>query len=235
VGPGAVGYASEEPQGEAVALEALGLLGPTAQPATGRIVPYLMRPLEDDRDERIVRAAAAALGKIHDPNTIPALMVALSDPRRAPFAAQALGEFGTEAELAAPVLVRLVEEAPDGERNSMIRRAIREIRGKQAYRSLSKNYSGMTAEIMRRINALVRQRNVKLRRMHIDGVHDELAPELASGETVHIEFDRAVWMERREVTGRVRVTREQTELSVAEYSGIEELEREFVRVLDATG
>jgi hypothetical protein len=93
----------------------------------------------------------------------------------------------------------------------------------------------MSTVIMRRINTLAKHRTVKFRRMHIDGVHDELAPELPSGETVHVEFNRAVWVERREVTGRVRVTREDAELSVMEYSGIDALEQALIRVLDSAG
>jgi HEAT repeat protein len=231
-GPGAVGYASKEPVGEVAALGALGLLGPAAAPAIGRILPFLSRPIAHPRDEWIVRSAATALGQIQDPAAIPALMEALSDPKRAPHAARALGEFGPAAGEAAPALIEFIEESPDAKGNAIIRRAIRQISGKEAMLALPKSYDGMTTELMRKITRLAKREDVKLRRMHIDGPNDELAPELISGETVHVEFNRRIWIESRRVTGRVRVEKDGGDLSVEDYDGIQELERILIRVLN---
>jgi hypothetical protein len=231
-GPGAVGYASEEPQGEAAALEALGLLGPLAQGAVEKIIPFLSRPIKDSRDERIVRAAAQSLGRIQDTAAIPALIAALSDPARAPFIARALGEFGPKAEEAAPALIRLIEDSPDLDGNFQIRGAIRNIRGKEALDTLPKSYDGMTSELRRLVQRIAKRRQVKLRRIHVNGPREELAVDLESGPRIHVTFNRDIWVARRVVTGEMIVESNGSEDSREQYTSIGEVERQFAQALD---
>ena len=63
-GPGAVGFASAEPVGEEAALTALRHLGGAAKPALPAIRKLLERPQRTAMDERVVRAAQAAIRAI---------------------------------------------------------------------------------------------------------------------------------------------------------------------------
>jgi len=121
-----------------------------------------------------------------------------------------------------PALIRLIEESPDLVGDLQIRGAIRSIRGKEALDALPKSYDGMTSELRRLIQRLTKRRQVKLRRIHVDGPRDELAVDLESRHRIHLTFNREVWIARRVVTGEMIVELDGAEIQRERYSDIGE-------------
>ena len=91
--------------------EALGMFGEQAEEAVPYIVPILK--FSGFRLENAASQAAKALGRIKSEEAIPALIDALNNPICRADAAEALGNFGSEAKEALPVLEKLKQQQND--------------------------------------------------------------------------------------------------------------------------
>jgi HEAT repeat protein len=220
VGPGAVGYASSEPVGEAAALEALGMLGSHAALALPDVIEFATAPLETPGQAERYRAATLALAGIGDPAGTAVLIRGLEDPRRRSAAARALATMGEAAEGAGPALVALVEDAPDGEANAVLRRAIREILGQEAVRALPRNYDQQMVELMRHIDATARRLGCSRQRVSIHGAAEQLVHRLDDDIDVRVHFDRAQWLARRVTAGSLTLMRNEAELDATSFDSL---------------
>ena len=95
-------------------IDALGLLGPEAAPAAGRLAEIVL----DEQEDEYVRAAAAQalgdIGPVH-PEVVAALVRALDDnccPRLREYAAVAVGQIGPPAKAAVPLLISALQYVP---------------------------------------------------------------------------------------------------------------------------
>ncbi len=112
------------PASRYAAIDALGNIGPRASEA----VPSLLRWATNGEGPQACHAITA-LGRVGaEPHRVlPVLTNALSDPNVRPCAASALGEFGTNASLAVPALVRLLDSDMDLTDKSVYSNALKQI------------------------------------------------------------------------------------------------------------
>jgi HEAT repeat protein len=99
------------------AVEALGEIGPAASPAVPRLVPLL----RSDPEPALRLGVAVALGRIRDPEAVPALLEAMrgEDTKLRALAVEALGGIGVRASEAVPDLVAaLADDAWEERRRS---------------------------------------------------------------------------------------------------------------------
>ena len=130
----------------------------------------------------------------------------MHDPRRRAAAARALGEFGERAAEAAPALVALLEEAPDGEGNRAVRRAVVRIAGREAARALPPNYDEQLMRLTRRLGELTKSRGCRGARLDIHGAREHFSYEWNDGHRLWVGFDRRRWTDEGLVSGRARLT-----------------------------
>jgi hypothetical protein len=223
-GPGAAGYASKEPVGEAVALEALGLIGPPAAATVPEIIAYLRRPITTDRDEWRHREATMALARIADPAGLPVLIETLVDPRRIPGTARALAEWGPEAAAAVPALTAAVEARPDAEGNSVLRTAIFRIAGKQAYRALPANYSDTMNAMWRLLDRRAKAHVCQREGVHLNGPAGELTQKLGGGVELRVSFPERGWVADRRAAGTLLIVTPAGQDGPHSFGCMEELE-----------
>lgn len=113
--------------------EALGTFGPQAKEATPYIIPLLKYSGEQWQIKYTPPSAAEALGKIKNTRSIPALIDAIENgpcdtDLCAAEAAEALGNFGSQAKASIPALEKLLKKYPDYCRiTSAIKKALKAI------------------------------------------------------------------------------------------------------------
>ncbi|MFC1765700.1 HEAT repeat domain-containing protein [Planctomycetota bacterium] len=111
-------------------VEALGMFGPPAKEAVPLIIPLLTD--SNDRNDFTPSTVAEALGRIQDPNAIPALIDYLQTGRYKSAAAEALGRFGPQAASALDPLHNLLErleqnQSPPSYKLTIVKKAIKQI------------------------------------------------------------------------------------------------------------
>jgi HEAT repeat protein len=212
-------------QGYDGTIQALGLLGPTAQATVPELLPLLQQS-----DLYIVERTANALAQIQDPSAIPALIALLQNPAKQKIAARAVGKFGPQAEV--PILIQMFEQASDLPSQSTALAAIKEIRGSTPFDQAQANYFQKQDQTWQSLTAIAKQQGNQSPLVINSFAKEKYYIALAEGETLHVSFDRSLTNLNSE-QGEIWIAKNDQKVFQTSFTSLSEMQKLFTAKLKA--